>query len=347
MSKENPKADVNEVRTGWKEPKELRAFCDFCAVQVLDGKRNGGFLREEGVDAVIEKLGEMGKVVTHSQFKNKWDNLRRQWKVWKECFGETGLGYDPVTGFIEANDEWWTRKVQVCPKAITYKNKPLPNVKSMEIMFEGTIATWKNAFCPSSEIPKECTEGSGDSTDSKEFVDPQCQASTNVDAMEVEGLASSRARPVVNKGKGLASGVPFFRGIYKKPRKKCSVVQDMSDSLRNISDVIVESRSVSSHTPFRTTTANEMQAINDMVLSLLGVQAGDRLHMDADFEISDDLVLATYIAGCASVVAYVETYMTKVPMHTNIQTRYEWVQYTLNGNEKKCHNAFRMSSHVF
>ena len=34
-------------------------------------------------------------------------------------------------------------------------------------------------------------------------------------------------------------------------------------------------------------------------------------------------------------------------MHTNIQIGYEWVQYTLNGNEKKCHNVFRMSSHVF
>ena len=39
--------------------------------------------------------------------------------------------------------------------------------------------------------------------------------------------------------------------------------------------------------------------------------------------------------------------MTKVPMHTNIQIGYEWVQYTLNGNEQKCHNSFRMSSHVF
>ena len=39
--------------------------------------------------------------------------------------------------------------------------------------------------------------------------------------------------------------------------------------------------------------------------------------------------------------------MTKVPMHTNIQTGYEWVQYTLNGNKQKCHNSFRMSSHVF
>ena len=62
--------------------------------------------------------------------------------------------------------------------------------------------------------------------------------------------------------------------------------------------------------------------------------------------VSDDIVLAAYIARRACV-AYVETYMTKVPMHTNIQTVYEWVQYTLTGNEKKCLRTFRMSSHVF
>ena len=39
-------------------------------------------------------------------------------------------------------------------------------------MFEGTVATGKNVFCTSGEIPKESTEGSGDSADSKEFVDP-------------------------------------------------------------------------------------------------------------------------------------------------------------------------------
>ncbi|KAL0008013.1 hypothetical protein SO802_009515 [Lithocarpus litseifolius] len=70
MSKGKSTADGNDVRTGWKEPKELKAYCDLSAAQVLDGKRNGGFLRKEGVDAVIEQLAEMGKVVTHSQFKN-------------------------------------------------------------------------------------------------------------------------------------------------------------------------------------------------------------------------------------------------------------------------------------
>ena len=42
----------------------------------------------------------------------------------------------------------------------------------MKIMFEGIVATEKNAFCTSDEIPKECIEGFEDSANSKEFVDP-------------------------------------------------------------------------------------------------------------------------------------------------------------------------------
>ena len=61
-------------------------------------------------------------------------------------------------------------------------------------------------------------------------------------------------------------------------------MQQMSDFLKSMSDVIVESRSVSTHnTPFRTTTTNEMQAIMDMVLSFPGVQVGDCLHMFSTF----------------------------------------------------------------
>ena len=44
--------------------------------------------------------------MTHTQFKNKWDYLRKQWKAWKECFEhETGLSYDSVTGKFETSDE--------------------------------------------------------------------------------------------------------------------------------------------------------------------------------------------------------------------------------------------------
>ena len=42
----------------------------------------------------------------------------------------------------------------------------------------------------------------------------------------------------------------------------------MSNSLKNISDVIVESRSVSTRIPFASTAVVEVQTIMDIVLSL-------------------------------------------------------------------------------
>ena len=53
----------------------------------------------------------------------------------------------------------------------------------------------------------------------------------------------------------------------------------MSESLKNILDVIVESKSVSTRTPFASTTATEVQAILDMVLSLPRMQSDDHLHL--------------------------------------------------------------------
>ena len=77
MVKGKSKDAGNDVRTEWKDLMKLKAFCDLCAAQVLEGNKNGGFLRKERVDAVIKQLSVMGKVVSHLQFKNKWDHLRK------------------------------------------------------------------------------------------------------------------------------------------------------------------------------------------------------------------------------------------------------------------------------
>ena len=90
----------------------------------------------------------------------------------------------------------------------------------MDIMFGCTVATGKNTFCTSGQIPKETTEGSGDSADSIEFVDLQCEPFVNVDPMEVEGPSSSRAGSAMNKGKGLATSVHLFKPICKKQKRK-------------------------------------------------------------------------------------------------------------------------------
>ncbi|XP_075650137.1 uncharacterized protein LOC142620697 [Castanea sativa] len=298
----------DDVRQDWKEPNEVKAFCDFCAVQVLEGKRKGGYLRKEGVDEVIKQLVEMGKVVTHQQFKNKWDHLRRNWRKYKDCFEhESGLGIDAGTGQLDATDDWWTRKIAVSSLHMSLRSLPLPtiifcsnywlstcrhvpsqeplekkrmpNLDSIDIMYGGTIAKGKHAFCTSGPMPKESTEGSEDSVDSEEFVDPQCQSSVNVDPMEVEDPSLSRAGMAIDKGKSKLSSVHIARGICKKPKKKRSVVQELFDSLKSISNVIVESRTVSTRPPIANTATTEFKEILDMVLSLPGVQLGDRLFM--------------------------------------------------------------------
>ena len=81
MVKEKSKySGSNDPRADWKDPKELQAFCQFCSAQVIVDKRKGGFLTKIGVDKVIKQLGDMGKVVTHLQVRNKWDHLRKGWE---------------------------------------------------------------------------------------------------------------------------------------------------------------------------------------------------------------------------------------------------------------------------
>ena len=53
----------------------------------------------------------------------------------------------------------------------------------------------------------------------------------------------------------------------------------MSDSLKSISNVIVESRSVSTRMDIASTATTQVKAILDMVLSLLGVHSGHYFHL--------------------------------------------------------------------
>nr|XP_023878386.1 uncharacterized protein LOC111990840 [Quercus suber] len=183
-------------------------------------RKSTGFLSKIGVNEVIRQLGEMGKVVTWLQIKNKWDHLRKRWKNYNKCLdNETGLGYDAGTEMFDASDEWWNQNI-ACLDVKTFKTHDLPNRELLNIMFGGTVVTGKNAFYTSGPISTETIEGSRDSANSIEFVDPQCEPVVNVDSMKVEGPSSSRARPAVNKGKGLATSVHIFKPIRKKLKKK-------------------------------------------------------------------------------------------------------------------------------
>nr|POF02055.1 hypothetical protein CFP56_18179 [Quercus suber] len=76
--------------------------------------------------------------------------------------------------------------------------------------------------------------------------------------MDVECPLLSRAGPEINKGKGLARNVQLFKGLHKKHGKKHLTMQEMSDYLKSMTDVIIESKSVSNLAPFTSTAAIEV-----------------------------------------------------------------------------------------
>jgi hypothetical protein len=56
---------------------------------------------------------QTGLSLSKSQLKNKWDGIKKDWRVWKKLITETRVGWSTELGTISATDEWWQSKIQV------------------------------------------------------------------------------------------------------------------------------------------------------------------------------------------------------------------------------------------
>ncbi|KAM5568201.1 hypothetical protein ABKV19_015989 [Rosa sericea] len=155
-------------------------FCDLCIKLVDAGRRpNTHFDREGWESLVVNFSKETGNNYDKTQLKNKWDSLKIEWKLWKELVGkETGLGWNPSKGTVDAPAEWWHSKIQVNPEYAKLRKKGLnPELEEkLDRMFSNIIATGEHAWAPScgnlpspkSDICKDDViplEGSDDSVD--------------------------------------------------------------------------------------------------------------------------------------------------------------------------------------
>ncbi|MFQ6650475.1 hypothetical protein Gotur_022580 [Gossypium turneri] len=76
---------------------------------------------------------ETGKAFSQRQLKNRWDDLKKEWKAWKKLKGEdTGLGWNPIKRTVDASDDWWESRLKV------------------HQMFMRIVATGDKAWAPSS-----------------------------------------------------------------------------------------------------------------------------------------------------------------------------------------------------
>ncbi|XP_062002831.1 uncharacterized protein LOC133720506 isoform X3 [Rosa rugosa] len=169
----------SQVKAVWNDY-NVSKFCDLCIKLVDAGRRpNTHFDREGWESLVVNFSKETGDNYDETQLKNKWDSLKIEWKLWKELVGkETGLGWNPSKGTVDAPAEWWHSKIQVNPEYAKLRKKGLnPELEEkLDRMFSNIIATGEHAWAPScgnlpspkSDICKDDViplEGSDDSVD--------------------------------------------------------------------------------------------------------------------------------------------------------------------------------------
>ncbi|XP_020575945.1 L10-interacting MYB domain-containing protein-like [Phalaenopsis equestris] len=83
------------------------------------------------------------------KLKNKWDQLKNDWKLWKELKrGSTGLGWDPVKRTIDAPEESW---VVPGPKKIKFNGIEPALEEKLDVMFTGVVATRTHFFTPNDQ----------------------------------------------------------------------------------------------------------------------------------------------------------------------------------------------------
>ncbi|KAK8937139.1 hypothetical protein KSP39_PZI011929 [Platanthera zijinensis] len=140
------------VSASW-ENAQVHVFCDICIREIDLGNRPTTHFSKEGWKNVIDNFkARTGLTYDRAQLKNKWDQLKRDWKLWRDLKrGETGLGWNPIKKTIDASDEWWKERIEMLPAAKKFRFVGIaPDLEEkLDRMFSQVVANGENVWIPS------------------------------------------------------------------------------------------------------------------------------------------------------------------------------------------------------
>ncbi|XP_038678397.1 L10-interacting MYB domain-containing protein-like [Tripterygium wilfordii] len=229
MSNTTPLAPSTQAadKANW-DSAQTKVFVDLCVEQLKEGRRPGSHFTKEGWQKI---------------FKNKWDNLKKEYKLWKKLrIHDTGTGWDNVRNTILADNDWWERRIQG-PE----------NLEQLETLFDGIMATGEFAFFAGAsnenavnhndQMRKSSIGENVDSLHISSDYSPDPEFDINIEqSNEVTSSPTPPLRQVRRR-----SGTSGTRGKKKRRASASDYREDISKSLGNlVSAVNSRSHSIAS-----------------------------------------------------------------------------------------------------
>ncbi|KAL0915931.1 hypothetical protein M5K25_013399 [Dendrobium thyrsiflorum] len=83
--------------------------------EIALGNRPNTHFNKSGWTNLVENFKEYtGRDYDRLQLKNKWDQLKKEWKLWKDLKKGAGrFGWNSKRKTIDASDEWWKGKIEM------------------------------------------------------------------------------------------------------------------------------------------------------------------------------------------------------------------------------------------
>ncbi|KAH1057325.1 hypothetical protein J1N35_035390 [Gossypium stocksii] len=242
-------------------------FCELCVNEVNAGNRPTTHLNSKGWENVVALFqAKTQKNYGKPQLKNKWDTLKKEWRLWKELLKDsTGIGWCPSKRTVDATKEWWAEKIQENPDFKGFKKKGIePRLNDlMWQMFGGIVATGENAWAPSSGVLPSGVP-MGDDTPNEGFGDSDENSNENEDIPSNE-VPSNPSHETPNRRKETL-GVVHGKGKKSSSSRKSSrnslathiekLCESMASPRKSVNEIIFP------HSEY--SISNAMDALRDL-----------------------------------------------------------------------------------
>lgn len=116
------RSSFKKLKATWT-PDYHKIFVDLCVEEVLKGNRPGNYLSKEGWMNIVHSFHEKAGVrYDRMQFRNHWDNMKEQWRVWCKLVGTSSMKWDPDTNTFGASEEDWVSYIKVMLNGLRKSN---------------------------------------------------------------------------------------------------------------------------------------------------------------------------------------------------------------------------------